>query len=83
MNAFLLQLEQLHLDQSNRVFYPSLELWELSSPGLQGQGELVSHSCWDIPPSVFAWTRGVRASLGQNAMGLWQGRDGQGHLSYI
>lgn len=81
MNAFLLQLEQLHLDQSKCVFYPSLELWELSSSGLQGQGELVPHSWWDIPPSVFVWAHGEGASVGQNATGVWQGRDGQGHLS--
>lgn len=59
MNAFLLQLEQPHLDQSKRMFYPSLELWELSSPGLQAHGELEPHSWWDMPPSVFAWAHGV------------------------
>lgn len=62
-------------------FPPSLELWELSSPGLQGQGELVPHSWGDIPPSVFDGARREGACVGQNATGVWQGRHGQGHLS--
>lgn len=49
-------------------------------PRAAGQAELVPQG-WDILPSVLAWAHREGTSVGQNATGVWQGRDGQGHLS--